>query len=218
MSGAIEVVEESLNYSFKDASLLKLALTHPSFGSPNNQRLEFLGDAVLQLCVSTRLYATMTEADEGVMTRRRALLVQERSLYAAAMRMHINEALILGRGEQLSGGSLRRSILADSVESVIGAVYLDGGFDAARQVVARVLDNIDPDDWRDFKTELQEYTQGQGHGAPEYEIIAQSGPAHARVFTAVVFVEGKQLGSGEGNTKKNAQQAAARAAIGMLGL
>ncbi len=131
--------------------------------------------------------------------------------------MHINEALILGRGEQLSGGSLRRSILADSVESVIGAVYLDGGFDAARQVVARVLDNIDPDDWRDFKTELQEYTQGQGHGAPEYEIIAQSGPAHARVFTAVVFVEGKQLGSGEGNTKKNAQQAAARAAIGMLG-
>ncbi len=218
MSGAIEAVEESLNYSFKDASLLKLALTHPSFGSPNNQRLEFLGDAVLQLCVSTRLYATMTEADEGVMTRRRALLVQERSLYAAAMRMHINEALILGRGEQLSGGSLRRSILADSVESVIGAVYLDGGFDAARQVVARVLDNIDPDDWRDFKTELQEYTQGQGHGAPEYEIIAQSGPAHARVFTAVVFVEGKQLGSGEGNTKKNAQQAAARAAIGMLGL
>jgi ribonuclease-3 len=218
MSGAIEVVEESLNYSFKDASLLKLALTHPSFGSPNNQRLEFLGDAVLQLCVSTRLYATMTEADEGVMTRRRALLVQERSLYAAAMRMHINEALILGRGEQLSGGSLRRSILADSVESVIGAVYLDGGFDAAKQVVARVLDNIDPDDWRDFKTELQEYTQGQGHGAPEYEIIAQSGPAHARVFTAVVFVEGKQLGSGEGNTKKNAQQAAARAAIGMLGL
>jgi len=218
MKTGLSVIEESIGYRFGDLSLLRLALTHPSFGTPNNQRLEFLGDAVLQLCVSARLYATMTQADEGVMTRRRALLVQERSLYAAAMRLHVNEALILGKGEQLSGGNLRKSILADAVESIIGAVYLDGGFDCARAVVERVLDQINPDDWRDFKTELQEYTQGRGQGAPEYQIIDQTGPAHARLFTAVVLIGETQMGTGQGNTKKNAEQAAAKAALALLGL
>ncbi len=205
--------EDLPGYCFADKSLLRLALTHPSFGSPNNQRLEFLGDAVLQLCISERLYGENPKASEGNMTRKRALLVQERSLCAAAARLGLGEKLILGKGERLSGGKLRPSILADAMEALIGAIFLDGGLDAARAFVKSTIDGIDPADWRDYKTDLQELLQGEGRLMPQYELLASEGPAHDVRIRSRVLIEGVQAGVGEGKSRKDAEQAAARMAL-----
>ncbi len=206
-------LEERLGYSFSDVSLLRLALTHPSYGAPNNQRLEFLGDAVLQLCISEKLYNENPDAPEGKLTRQRALLVQERSLYSAALRLKIGESLILGKGELVSGGNLRPSILADAVEAIIGAVFLDSGLDAARSFVKHLLCNIDSSEWRDYKTELQEFVQAQGKPMPAYEVVCSEGPAHDIRITAAVAIDGQRMGMGKGKSRKDAEQAAARQAL-----
>ncbi|MGI5899197.1 MAG: ribonuclease III [Christensenellales bacterium] len=215
MSG--KKLQERLGYSFSDVSLLRLALTHPSYGAPNNQRLEFLGDAVLQLCISEKLYDENPEAPEGKLTRQRALLVQERSLYSAALRLDIGGSLILGKGELVSGGNLRPSILADAMEAIIGAIFLDSGLDAARSFVKHMLLNIDSSEWRDYKTELQEFVQAQGKQMPTYEIICSEGPAHDIRITAAVFIDGRRMGVGKGKSRKDADQAAARQALNELG-
>ena len=206
-------LEERLGYSFVDASLLNLALTHSSFGSPNNQRLEFLGDAVLQLCISERLYSENPDWLEGKLTRQRALIVQERSLHAAAVYLELSDSLTLGRGEIISGGKLRPSILADAVEALIGAVYLDSGLEQAKAFIGRLFSNIDSSEWQDYKTELQEYVQGQGASMLVYEIISSDGPAHDVRITSRVIIDGKEAGVGVGRSRKDAEQAAAKKAM-----
>ncbi|MBQ4638440.1 MAG: ribonuclease III [Clostridia bacterium] len=209
-------VEKILEYKFSKPELLRLALTHPSCGMPNNQRLEFLGDAVLQVCVSEKLYNEMPNAPEGVMTRKRALMVQERALYSAAVCFGIGDYLVLGKGERNAGGQLRASILADTMEALIGAIFMDGGFDRAKAFVIKMLANMETDTWRDYKTELQEYTQSLVLGVPEYEIIDQSGPAHDRSFIAGVSISGDRIATGSGKTKKDAEQSAAKTALSKL--
>ncbi len=205
--------EETLGYTFTDASYLRLALTHPSYGAPHNQRLEFLGDAVLQLCTSELLYQAHPHYAEGELTRLRALLVQERSLSTVAVKLGVGEHLLLGKGELIAGGRHRASILADTVEAILGAVYLDGGFEAANAFVKKALSLVEPHDWRDFKTELQEATQAHGRGMPSYYVIAQKGPAHDVEFTIGVQVAGCEVGRGTGSSKKTAEQAAAYQAL-----
>ena len=210
---SLEDVERGIQHSFAERGLLRLALTHPSHGYPNNQRLEFLGDAVLQVCVSDMLYHAMPDSNEGNLTRKRALIVQERALCAIAAQLNLGDALILGRGEQLSGGEKRASILADTVEAIIGAVYLDAGYDKAIRVVRHVIGLVRREDWLDHKTRLQEISQAIGLGRPEYEVISEEGPPHARVFSILVRLQDEDLAKGAGTSKKNAEQDAARNAL-----
>ena len=206
---------EALGYSFSDEELLQRALTHPSVGKGDNQRLEFLGDAVLQLIVSEQLYRAHPEEREGSLTHRRALLVCEAALSPIAQKLGIGQALIMDRGEELTGGREKSSVLCDAMEAVLAAVYLDGGMDAAREVVKRCW----PEESRisrplqDAKGQLQEALQKDGGDPPTYEITGQSGPPHAPSFRATVSRGGKVLASGEGKTKKQAEQAAALAAL-----
>lgn len=218
-------LERAIGHQFEDASLLDLALTHPSYalthGCQDNQRLEFLGDAVLELCVSRVLYARFPALREGQLTRRRAALVCEASLARAARRFGIGECLKLDRGEELAGGRENPSILADAMESVLAAVYLDAGMEAASALVDRAMGDYEPGERveRDAKSALQEYLQGLGEETPAYEIIAQDGPPHARVFTArVLRADGTELGRGRGARKQRAEEAAAGAALEVLGV
>ncbi len=217
-------LERAIGYAFADASLLDLALTHPSYAlsrrSPDNQRLEFLGDAVLELCVSRVLYRRFPSLREGQLTRRRAALVCEGSLARAARRFGLGAYLKLDRGEEIVGGRENPSILADAMEAVLAAVYLDGGMDAAQGLVDRMLGDYEPGEQveRDAKSRLQEVLQGLGEDAPTYEIVAQDGPPHARVFTAVALrADGTRLGSGQGARKQRAEEAAAAMALRALG-
>jgi len=208
-------VMEALGYSFRDEALLRRALTHPSMGKEDNQRLEFLGDAVLQYLMSDRLYRKHPEDREGALTHMRALLVCEAALSSIAKRLGIGEALVMDRGEELTGGRTKPSVLCDAMEAVLAAVYLDGGMEAARAVVERCW----PEEgevsrpMQDSKGQLQEILQKNGGTTPEYRITGTSGPPHAPEFEARVYQEGKELGTGTGRTKKQAEQAAALEAI-----
>jgi ribonuclease-3 len=217
--------EEILQYSFSDKALLEKALTHSSHanemtGDPSNgnERLEFLGDAVLDAVISVFLFEKFKEKEEGDLTRLRALIVCEKSLSAAGKTSGINEWIKLGRGEEMGGGRQRSSIVADALEAVIGAVYLDGGMDAAASVVRLLLDPaiegaLSGTLFMDHKTELQEWLQHQGSGEPRYRILSEEGPDHAKVFTASVISGTNQLGIGMGHNKKEAEQEAARNAL-----
>ena len=208
-----------LGHRFADPSLLRLALTHPSFAlqkeNQDNQRLEYLGDAVLQLCVSRRLYDGFPRLPEGELSRRRALLVCEASLCEAARRFGIGEELLLDRGETQTGGRAKPSVLADAMEAVIAAVYLDGGIEAAAALVDRVIGNYDRGDVLrvDAKTALQELLQAGGRPAPVYKTVREEGPPHARMFTEQVLLGDVPIGEGRGASKKQAQQEAARRAL-----
>ena len=206
---------EALGYTFRDEALLRRALTHPSMGREDNQRLEFLGDAVLQYIMSDRLYREHPEEREGALTHRRALLVCEAALSQVAAKLGIGEALIMDRGEEQTGGRTKPSVLCDAMEAVLAAVCLDGGMEAARDVVNRCWPK--PEEvsrpLQDAKGALQEILQKDGGDAPTYEITGQSGPPHAPVFRATVYRYGKALAEGEGKTKKQAEQAAALAAL-----
>lgn len=213
-------LESALGYHFSDIHMLKMALTHPSYAlqqhTKDNQRLEFLGDAVLELCVSRRIYEYHPEMKEGQLTRLRALLVRESSLAAAAARLDLGAYLRLDHGEQVSGGREKPSILADAMEAVIAAVYLDGGFDAAAALVDRALVSYDApaQEGRDAKSTLQELMQSRGETAPHYVIVSEEGPPHARMFTArAVAQDGRVLGQGVGVSKKRAEQEAAGEAL-----
>lgn len=215
--------EENIGYTFRDKNQLRLALTHSSFANENpkifggqyNERIEFLGDAVLELIVSDYLYNNFPEKDEGAMTRTRASLVCEFTLAQCARQINLGSFIYLSRGEELTGGRKRDSILSDAFESVLGAIYLDGGYEPARSFVHRILltDIESKELFYDAKTRLQEIVQEKKGQSLNYSIVKETGPEHDKHFTAQVDVNGKVLGVGEGHTKKNAEQHAAYQAL-----
>lgn len=220
----MQELQTKLNYEFKDPSLIRTALTHSSYANEHrcqsNERLEFLGDSILGMVVAAYLYRLYPDMPEGKMTRLRAELVCEQSLHRVAARLGFGENLRLGKGEELSGGRERASILADCVEAVIAALYLDGGFDTARAfIMEHILSNLEQPDFAygsDYKTELQELVQQKPNQSLSYTMVAESGPDHRKTFTAEVRLNGAVLGSGEGRTKKEAEQNAACVALRAL--
>ena len=215
-------LESVLKYTFTDTNLLRLAMTHSSYAHEYledtgfyNERIEFLGDAVLELAISNMLYHTMP-GQEGDLSRRRAQIVCEPSLAYVARALDLGPFLNLSRGEDKNGGRQRDSILSDFVEALIGALYLDGGYEAAfrfieREILSR-LEEIDSHTEQDYKTLLQETVQAD-HLSPIYTLIGEDGPPHDRVFTMRVEIDGKVLGIGTGRSKKAAEQHAARKAL-----
>lgn len=225
MSSDWPELEATLGVAFRRRDLLRLALTHPSAVSGpgpagrHNQRLEFLGDAVLQFILTAELYRRFPASEEGPLTQARARLVNGPALAAQARRLGLGAHLILGRGEAAAGGRERSSNLADAFEAVLGALYLDQGLEAATRVVKEcfraALDQIavGAADLNNPKGELQERLQTEGRPPPTYRLEAVSGPDHARRFVCSVHHEGRLLGSGEGASKKEAEAAAAAAAL-----
>lgn len=213
-------LEAKLGYRFENPRLLETALTHPSFGGdhhvPHYQRLEFLGDAVLELAVSRYLFFELPEVDEGKLTRIRAALVREETLFRAAQRISLGDYIYLSVGEERSGGRKKPSILSDVMEAVLAAVYLDGGFDEAVRIIGEILrEELKPEvlkDHLDAKSRLQELMQQEGR-MPVYAFVKMEGPPHAPLFTYRVLDGETELGTGEGTSKQNAQQAAARNAL-----
>lgn len=220
----MERLEQRLGYAFRDRSLLERALTHSSYANENrgarlrsNERLEFLGDSVLGMVVAEHLFAADMDMPEGELTRLRAALVCEQSLAAAARDLQLGEYLRLGRGEAAGGGRTRPSILADAMEAVLAAVYLDGGLESAREVVRRmVLSRADPMSMRDCKTMLQELVQRTGGQQLTYRVLDAAGPDHDKTFTVEVCVNGAPAGRGTGHSKKEAEQQAACEALRRL--
>ena len=209
-------LEAALGYRFHDIGLLRLALTHPSCGLQNNQRLEFLGDAVLQLAMSEIVYHAHPEQEEGGMTFLRARMVREETLCAVAKHLQLGRYLKMDHGCDITGGRERPAVLADAMEAILAAVYLDGGFERAHQTVRALWPREQevPLPVSDNKSELQKVLQAKGLPSPEYHTIAEEGPAHLRVFTVAVYdANGRELGRGTGNSKKAAEQAAAGMAL-----
>lgn len=211
-----ERLQQALAYRFDDAQRLLRALSHRSTGADNNERLEFLGDALLNFVIAEAAFAALPDASEGDLSRLRARLVREAALAAAARRIELGECLRLGPGELKSGGFRRDSILADALEAVIGAVYLDGGFAAARAVCLRLfepeLQNLpDPLTLKDAKTRLQELLQAAGRPLPEYAVLSESGPPHQRSFAVSCRVADLPEGDtvGNGGSRRVAEQRAA---------
>lgn len=218
-------LEERLRHVFGDPSLLEAAVTHRSFaneaGTPTHyERMEFLGDAVLGLATADWLFRRLAERPEGELSRLKAMLVSEGVLARYAEQLGLGEHLRLGTGEERSGGRLKASLLADALEALFGAVYLDGGFEAVRPVVERYLETASawPEEGkpRDAKTALQEHAQARGWELPLYSVVAERGPDHSKVFAVEVSVRGEVVGRGEGRNKKSAEQAAAAAALAAL--
>lgn len=222
MDNRFDALQDSLGHRFADADLLKRALTHRSFGSGHNERLEFLGDAVLSLAISGLLFEHFSGSDEGDLTRVRAHLVREESLHRAALQLGLPQVLFLSEGEARDGGALRASILADALEALIGAAFLDAGFDAARGVVQRLFGEIiattDKGSWsKDAKTELQEWLQARHLPVPSYRITATRGQAHAQTFEVECAVATLALAElGEGRSRRIAEQEAARRMLAAL--
>ena len=213
-----------LGYHMKNPDLLKQALTHSSYanekrsqGICSNERLEFLGDSVLGLVTAEYLFCRYPERSEGELTRMRASLVCEQSLYHIAVHLDLGKHLLLGHGEQLNGGGQRPSLLADAMEAVIAAVYLDGGFSEASSLIHRLILDLEPaEDVKDYKTELQELVQRHSGSIDSYELTDSRGPDHLKEFFVTVLINGRPAGSGSGHSKKEAEQAAARAAVEQL--
>jgi len=198
--------------------LLETALTHPSAvaaGEPHYERLEFLGDAVLDLAIADLLMRRFPEAKEGALSKERASIVNGRTLAVKALEIGLGREMRLGKGEEKSGGRDKTSILAAAFEAVIGAIYIDGGLGPAQQVVERLFaDDIGgPAAERDYKTELQEVAYRRFRSQPVYELVSARGPDHAKRFTTPIRIGGRELGVGEGASKKQSEQAAARAAL-----
>ena len=217
----MESLENKIGYHFTNRALLDTALSHSSYANErpdtdSNERLEFLGDSVLGMTVADHLYGKAGKMPEGRMTRLRAELVCEQSLVRAARKIGLSEHIMLGHGEAQSGGKTRPSIVADAVEALLAAIYLDGGIESAKAFVERfILD--ESVEVSDYKTLLQEHVQQNKGQSPIYEIIGEEGPDHLKLFRARVILEGQNLGEGEGRTKKEAEQASAKAALEELG-
>ena len=220
-------LQQRVGHRFRDEDLLRLALTHPSIAheqnnpSPHNQRLEFLGDAILGAVLSQQLYEKFSEADEGLLTKSRAKLVNAASLAAHGRSLDLGAHLILSRGEEHSGGRGRASALADAFESLLGAIFLDGGFDAAREFILRefAADYAEialPTGIENPKGELQEWLQAKSPVAPVYQLISAEGPDHDRNFVCAVLHDGVELARGCGKSKKAAESDAALAALKKL--
>ena len=211
-------METAIGYRFRQQAYLRLALTHPSCGPQNNQRLEFLGDAVLQLAMSDIVFHAHPEEEEGGMTFLRARMVREETLCAVAKHLGLGAYMRMDHGCEMTGGRQRPAVLADAMEAVLAAIYLDGGFDEAARVVRALWPREQevPLPVTDNKTALQELLQAHGLPSPEYQTIAEEGPAHQPVFTVAVYSQGKPIGQGTGNSKKKAEQAAAGKALQAL--
>ena len=223
---SIRAFEEKIGYEFKDKTYIQTALTHSSFANEHkefnyNERLEFLGDSVLGLVVSDYLFRARNDLPEGKLTRLRANVVCEESLSAVARKINLGDHLFLGKGEKTSGGSDRDSILADATEAVIAAIYLDGGFDQAKDFILSnlrdtIAKNIDGNIFRDYKTILQEIIQGN-NGKISYKLVGESGPDHDKEFEMQVKCGQDTIGIGKGKNKKEAEKEAARDALVKMG-
>ncbi len=223
---SLEQLETALGHTFADRDLLERAMTHASWaneygGERDNQRMEYLGDSVLNLAISTELFARYSDWPEGKLSRLRSQLVCEATLARMAVGLELGKHLKLGRGEDTSGGREKPSLLADAYEAVLAALYLDGGFPVAQRFVLDAFaDEIEAESARqnkaDFKTRLQELVQATSDLRPRYSIVGTEGPPHAREFTAEVKVGEEVLGTGLGMSKKAAQQEAARGALDTL--
>ena len=228
MSEQLRELEERLGHVFHDVTLLQTALTHSSYANENralgavcNERLEFLGDSVLGVTVADHLYRSYASMPEGRMTRLRSELVCEQSLRRVAQKLRLGDYLRLGRGEEHNGGRERPSILADAVEAVIAAMYLDGGMAAAGEFIHKnILADLGTEEplfYTDFKTALQELVQRRSGQVLTYELTGEEGPDHDKIFAVRVLLNGESIGSGTGRTKKEAEQSAAKDALEALG-
>lgn len=221
-------LEKNLGYTFKNPSLLENALTHSSYANEthcrggSNERLEFLGDSVLSVTVTDYLYNKFNNMPEGELTRLRASLVCEKSLCAFSRELGIGEFLRMGRGEMQNKGNERPSILADAFEAVLAAIYLDGGMEAARKHVMRFilpeLEHTNDEVFKDYKTRLQEVVQRNPEERLTYHLIGESGPDHNKTFTVEVHLNSNVVGTGDGSSKKQAEQNAARQALSLMGI
>jgi ribonuclease-3 len=222
VDAVLTALQQRLGWQFTRPALLQRALTHRSAGAEHNERLEFLGDAVLQTAVSALLYERFAGSDEGDLTRVRAHLVREDSLARLALAVGLPEALRLSEGEARGGGAARPSILADALEAVIGAAYLDGGYAAAQALVQRLFGDViagtEIDSWsKDAKTELQEWLQARKLPVPAYRIVATRGQSHAQTFDVECAVPALGLAEhGEGRSRRAAEQDAARRMLAAL--
>ena len=216
------------DYSFKNQELLYQAIRHPSYvyekDNPrvsDNQRLEFLGDAVINLAISNLLMESFPEMKEGDLSKYRASLVSENGLSCIAQELELGDYLLLGKGEERTNGRKKLSILSDALEALIGAIYLDGGFTEALRVIAKLfsplLESISPGkSVNDFKTDLQEYSQDAFQSTPQYRLEKETGPDHNKTFYAGVYLKGDLMGKGKGKSKKEAEQNAAKEALTCL--
>lgn len=205
-------LEEKLGYHFKTKAFLEQALTHSSKGASNNERIEFLGDRVLNLVMAEALFKKFPDENEGNLAKRHSALVQGRMLAVIGGNISIGKHIILSEAERLSGGASNENILSDAMEAVLGAVFLDGGFDSARELTLRLWDEYlmtVTEAQQDPKTELQEWVQARGLPLPEYEIVNRSGPDHAPLFEIEVRVRGVDPVSAEGSSRRVAEKAAA---------
>ena len=209
----LKELEQVLQYTFRNRKLLNVALTHPSMGGEHNQRLEFLGDAVLEMCVSEKIYEMHPEMKEGAMTRLRQKLVREGRLSDVAKEMGLGRHLVMDRGCEAGGGRENPSVLCDAFEAVLAAVYLDGGMEKARDVVMRFIGDCTENSEMDAKSALQEYLQSKKQPLPEYRVVQEEGMPHERVFTVMVLLEEKEIAAGTGTSKKRAEQNAAKEAL-----
>jgi ribonuclease-3 len=215
-------LEKTLHYRFRDVGLFVQALTHRSATGPNNERLEFLGDAVLDFVISDALFKLCPDADEGDLSKLRASLVKDTSLAEIAVDLGLGEHLILGSGERKTGGHRRESILADALEAILGAVYLDSGFDAAKDLVDRVFEQRldvlpDAEDLRDPKTRLQEWLQARKLSLPTYDLVSVTGRDHRQKFVVSCTVnELSQTTEGESTSRRKAEQRAASSMLEIL--
>lgn len=225
---ALGTLQAALGYEFKDKGLLMEALTHKSYYYEHrskcksyNERLEFLGDSVLSLMVAERLYGVTPPMDEARMSKIKSYVVKASILTEAATRLSIGEILLIGRGEEETGGRTKSSLLANAMEAIIGAIFLDAGYSASRSIVmsligVRLDEALKSGELHDYKTDLQEVCQDEYSVLPEYKVISESGEEHSKVFTVQVLVKGRSLGQGSGRSKKEAQQNAAREALKTL--
>lgn len=222
---SLELLEERIGYRFQNIALLKQAITHSSFTNEQKinklkdyERLEFLGDAVLELVSSEFLFQEHASVQEGELTKMRASMVCEPSLAFCAKDLELGEFLLLGKGEENTGGRKRDSITSDAMEAVIGAIYLDGGMEQAKKFIYRFIlsDLEDKQLFYDSKTNLQELIQGKLKKEFHYELLEETGPEHDKTFCVVVVMEDEVIGTGKGRTKKNAEQQAAYEALLLL--
>ena len=226
INNKIKILENKIKYKFKDISLIELALTHKSYAYEEgnekdnyNERIEFLGDAILEHVISDMLYRSSLNLSEGKMSKMRAEMVCEVSLSSAMKRNNLEEFIKLGKGEIKTDGRHKDAIIADAFEAIVGAIYLDSGYDEAKKFIFRILDkeieevmngkNIN----EDYKTNLQEELQKNGTVKIEYILLSESGPDHDKVFNVEVLLNGKKIGEGNGKNKKQAEQSAAKDAL-----
>jgi len=222
----LDQLQEIISYRFKDVDLLQKALTHRSALNETGvtqsyERLEFLGDSILEMLITDYLYHTYKESDEGHLTTARSVIVRTKSLSALAVKIGIPEHLYMSRGEEAGGGKENPSILEDSVESLMGAIYLDGGLDSVKNffkkfVVPHAQELLANGQLKDPKSLLQERAQAENYSSPSYKIIKEEGPDHQKEFTVAVFVNNKEISLGKGKNKQDAEQIAAQQALKLI--